>query len=551
MTAPGDAAWPPLDDALVPSGRALLDWAADGTAPRLCLLTGGRGGGKSRLLAWYVTGSGPHPALRVHALVPAAGLTAEVFTWEMGRQLGYGPLDAPDVLRRLARDARPVLLAVPDLHQALGAAPAEIVGGLLGPLLRLPHVRLIVEAADSGTVGRLAPFREVALPGALSATEPAMDGEELAGLLASVPAGPAGSPDWERAPETVRARVLGLALATGTAGRLTGDPGFLVHGPAPAITAALADSRTPAPPGLRAVWRRAAPALTGLGLTGPERAAVLHAAALADDPKLAAYLAPLARGHSWTARWASPEPVTALTLGGDALLTADPVGRLRLLDPATGGVRRGVPADPAVRPVAAVSLAGSVLLLDGNDFLHPAGDVSVALSRIADVHNPAAAAPTALAACGRHVVVGDAGGRAHLWDVDAHDRGAAGRTLHPAPVTALALLEVPAHDLTFCLSGGADGTLRLWETGTDPMPEPVDRREAVVTALAASDTPAGPMVAAAWSDGELHLWNLFEATRRVLTPPHRAAALALAGDGTLFVAGTAGIAALHTRREAS
>ncbi|MFJ4848912.1 MULTISPECIES: hypothetical protein [unclassified Streptomyces] len=50
------------------------------------------------------------------------------------------------------------------------------------------------------------------------------------------------------------------------------------------------------------MWRRAAPALTALGLTGPEHAAVLHTAALAEDPKLAGYLEPLARLHSWTAR---------------------------------------------------------------------------------------------------------------------------------------------------------------------------------------------------------------------------------------------------------
>ncbi|MFF3560162.1 hypothetical protein ACFYXS_09005 [Streptomyces sp. NPDC002574] len=548
MTVPEGAGRPPSDAGPAQARRELTDWAGDSTAPGLCLVTGARGTGKSRLLAWYFTGTAPDPARRVHALVPAAGLTAEVFCWELGRQLGYGALGAPDILRRMDRDTRPVLLAVADLHRAAGTAPQEIVRGLLDPLVSLPHVRLLAEVADSGAPAWSQPCREVALTGSGDAPQPVDAAAESIRMLAAVPLGPAGTPDWEQAPDEVRAGVLEHALAGGTAARLTGDPGFLVHGPAPAITAALADPRTPAPRGLRAVWRRAAPALTALGLTGPERAAVLHTAALSEDPKLAAYLEPLARRHAWTALWAVTEPAAALGLGADGLLVADPVGRLSVLDPAAGAVRSRVPLDAALRPAGiAVAEGGGLLLLDADETLHPAGPMSNALSRVADLHNTTGTPPTAVTAHGRRVAVGDADGRVHVWDAAAHDRGPVTRRLHPAPLTAAALVHAGGSGLALCLSGGADGTLRLWETGSDPMPEPVDRREAVVTALAAADTPSGPVVAAAWSDGEVHLWDLFAATRRVLTPPFRAAALALTPGATLFVGGAAGVAALDTR----
>ncbi|MFJ4848913.1 MULTISPECIES: hypothetical protein [unclassified Streptomyces] len=229
---------------------------------------------------------------------------------------------------------------------------------------------------------------------------------------------------------------------------------------------------------------------------------------------------------------------------------ADPVGRLTVLDPATGAVLSRLPLDAALRPVGiAPAAGGGLLLLDADEALQTAGAMSNALSRVADVHNAARTPPTAVAAHGSRVAVGDADGRVYVWDATAHDRGPVTRRLHPAPVTAAAL--VGAVGLALCLSGGADGTLRLWETGGDPMPEPVDRREAVVTSLAAAETPSGSVAAVAWSDGEVHLWDLPAGTRRAVVPPYRAEALALCGDGTLFVAGTAGVAALGTSRTPS
>lgn len=158
---PDIASWPPLDnDDRVP-GQQLLDWAADssGAGPRLCLVRGAGGSGKSRLLAWFLAGSAGHPRTTVHATVPAEGLTAQTFAWELGRQLGYGPMSPARLLDRIGRDERPLLLLVPDLHRAgaglaqlPAATPADLVADLLEPLLLLAHVRAAVEVGASGSL---------------------------------------------------------------------------------------------------------------------------------------------------------------------------------------------------------------------------------------------------------------------------------------------------------------------------------------------------------------------------------------------------------------
>lgn len=127
---PDIASWPPLDDDKQALGRQLLDWAADGSgaAPRLCLVRGAEGSGKSRLLAWLLAGTVGLPGITVHATVPSEGLTSESFAWELGRQLGYGPLSPARLLDQVALDERPLLLLVPDLHRA-GAGPVDLAGG--------------------------------------------------------------------------------------------------------------------------------------------------------------------------------------------------------------------------------------------------------------------------------------------------------------------------------------------------------------------------------------------------------------------------------------
>ncbi|MFC8434779.1 hypothetical protein [Streptomyces sp. NPDC057253] len=583
---PDITAWPPLDEDKRVPGQRLLDWAADGEGPRLLLLRGGEGSGKSGLLAWLLAGTIGRPGLTVHATVPSEGLTTESFAWELGRQLGYGPLSPGRLLDQVAADERPLVLLVPDLHRAgagpadlPSAAPGTLVTELLEPLLALPHLRAAVEV---GTSELLAAHDDAEVVDLGAGDGGAAGQPSYADLVAAVPRTADDRPDWSRAPEPVRRRILDAALRTddqeAAVRGLLADPGFLVHGSATALTAALADERIPVPGRLREVWRRAAPELTAYHTDSAERAALLHAAALGTDPDLAEYLRPLAAQHWWSAVWARRTlPVTALALvpGEEGrLLAAEPTGRLGAYDVGSGaslgtpgafsgsgasGVSDGTAAafvQPAVvRPRSlAARDARSALLLDRSDALLPLvteddPTTAFALGRIAEHHGSAALAGeeslvTALGGGGArnpYAVVGDRGGMVHLWSLGEYQDMPRSHRVHEQPVTA-ATCVATADGLTLTFTAGADGSVRLWETSAEPMPVPVQQRPYRVTALAAADTPAaGPVLAVAWSDGELHLWHVFSGRVRELPWLRECDALALTPEGLLVIGDREGL----------
>ncbi|NEB00485.1 AAA family ATPase [Streptomyces sp. SID13726] len=573
---PDIAAWPPLQERERAHGRRLLDWAAGTGGPRLCLVRGTAGSGKSRLLAWFMAGSAGHPRTVVHALVLAEGLTAESFAWEAGRLLGYGPLDPARLIERVALDERPVLFLVPDLHRSgagpvdlPSADPATLVAELLVPLLELGHVRAIVEVGDT----ELLPVdgaEVIDLGGDRDGTESGGP-PSFADLLATVPHTAEGRPDWDGAPAPALRDILAAALRAGDEGAavrgLLSDPGFLVHGSATALTAVLADERLVVPGQLRQVWRRAAPGLTGLYGDGTERAALLHAAAVGTDAPLAEYLRPLAERHPWSAVWARPDvPVTALALVPGAepgLLAADVTGRLAGYDLDTGALTAVHPASgtSSVRPDGLAPRDGrSVLLLDGRTealLSHaPEDDPTAAfvLAHIAEHHGSAAltdakARVTAVAggAGSPYTVVGDRSGGLHLWPPAEYQDAPRSRPVHEGPVTAVAALELADEGLTLVFSAGADGSVRLWETSDEPMPAPVEQREPMPLALAAAATPEGPVLAVAWSDGALHLWHVLTGRLRPLPLPHPTRTLALTPGGLLLTGGPEGLHAVRLR----
>jgi hypothetical protein len=589
---PGIASWPPLDDDKRAFGQRLLDWAADdtGAGPQLFLVRGAEGSGKSHLLAWFLAGAAGHPRTTVHATVLAAGLTAETFAWSLGRQLGYGPLAPALLLDRVSQDERPLLILVPDLHRA-GAGPADLpsaapetlVAELLEPLLALPHLRAAVEVGTSGLL---------AADGVEVVDLGEGDGQgtgraSYAELVAAVPRTADGRPDWSRAPDMVLRRVLDAALRTdypdaqGAAVRgLLADPGFLVHGSATALTAVLTDERVPVPGRLREVWRRAAPELTAFHTDSAERAALLHAAAVDTDPDLTEYLRPLAHQHWWSAVWARRAfHVSALALAPDVergLLAWDLTGRLRTYDVGSGAALGGT-ASPSVgasdeaavpsvahptsvRPRSVAPRdARSALLLDRSDALLPLvteddPTAAFALERIAEHHGSAALAGeeslvTALGSGGTrspYAVVGDRGGTVHVWSLGEYQDVPRSCRVHEQPVTSVTCVDT-ADGLTLTFSAGADGTVRLWETSAEPMPVPVQQRRYRTTALAAADTSAGPVLAVAWSDGELHLWHVFTGRVRVLPWLHVCDALALTSEGLLVIGDPEGVHAVRLR----
>ncbi|MEV6944517.1 hypothetical protein AB0N07_21415 [Streptomyces sp. NPDC051172] len=535
-TGPDITQWPPLDGVTATHGPALVEWAA--CAPpeksRLCLVRGAQGSGKSQLLAWFLAGSASHPSTTVHATVLAEGLFADAVAWELGRQLGYGPLAPERLLERLAVDQRPLFVLVVDLHRSgrgpsdrQAADPASLVRDLLAPLLELPQTRALVEVGDTAFLD--------GLTGVGVVTTVDVGDEPFTDARAAAPAEddflltrtPEGRVRWDKASETAREHALDRALAApepepAIVG-LVSDPGFLVHGSTVSLAACLADERIPAPRGLRQTWKLAAPHLSDAQYETTERAAVLHAAALESSPLLARYLLPLLADHAWAAVWARQDmAVSALAAAPDkpgTILAADPLGSLFEMDAGTGRYGVSIPQTAAGMPrlggMAACAEHGALLLSDTGALHHTGEEPGDLLGRIATHHGRAGLEdpdlrPSALgqSPCGRFVVIGDEQGSVHVWSLEASEAAPLSRVLHSAPVTAVTCLVLPGEGQTLVMSTAMDGTVRLWKTSADPMPRPVEQRPALATAMTAQQTSVGPLLAVAWNDASLHLWHL-------------------------------------------
>ncbi|MFC1400935.1 MULTISPECIES: hypothetical protein [Streptacidiphilus] len=586
MTQPPRVAdWPALEGPSVLLAPALLDWASrtDPACPRVCLVTGGRGSGKSHLLAWLLAGSHQHPATTVHATVPAQGHIAVTMAWEIGRQLGYGPTGPEELLARVEADPRPLRMIVPDLHLSgrgsgdlPSATPQAVVTDLLGPLLSLPGVRAAIEVDRAELLPpEFQPLVLALPPGGPPFRRRAFASASVAASTAAVPqdaAPPAPGADWQAASATARETALDLALRQGAASRLLMDPGYLAYGSPVAITAALADTRIAVPRSLRTVWASAGPALSSTELLDPERVAVLHTAAVAVDPRLAEFLRPRAEQHSWTARWSRPGLRTAglaLAEGAPtegALLAADLIGRLHRHDPADGSLTGRITTEPSLRPVHIAAVDPEHLItLDATGHLRlvPVSETGSAgaqdpapagLHAFVQEHNASVLARgnppvTAVAADRGTVVIADADGSFHLWQVGSRT-AAAGHTHRPhqVPVTALSCLALPEvrDGLVLVFTGAGDGTVRLWDSASGrSMPEPIERRNALPTALASVNTPTGPALAVAWSDRRLHLWRPTQGRMTPLPLVQHTDALALTPDGLLICGGNQGTVALE------
>ncbi|MBW8805274.1 MAG: hypothetical protein JF587_15715 [Catenulisporales bacterium] len=501
-----------------------------------------------------------------------------------------------------------ILISELDLagHLRDGSARAAVVSELIAPLIAVPGVRLILES------------READLPGpttVIDLSEPRWtDKAEFAAWLDDlVPSGGAAAPQAYPNPSKAREilslavnRHAGLLAASderpwklaavpfdvafreGIADQIVLEPANLVLVQQPALSTAIDALGAAVSPGTRAAWRVAGQALTN-AVSVPERAAILHGAALAvGDHSLAEAVAPYTRGirpsdgapigdpTRWLTRWAGwrplppdtprptpwPGPVAALAMSQDTepsqevddeperprtLVAIDDLARAYRLDPRDGRIlaRPAVPVMVKARAVAVVDAAPSLVLTDASRRLAalgpnaPRGLVSAVRDVLPDT------AVTAVSVAREALVFGSADGCVHVWDTVTEELIADPEDQHSGAITAVSAIWMPDVDVLFALSGSLDGTFRLWAVPADASLLPVEDRGMPVTAITAALTGVGPVAAVAWADGHLTVWDLAEArTGRPIPLGWVPKALALGEDGLLVAAGEDGVMAI-------
>ncbi|MFE4537957.1 hypothetical protein ACFRKB_23200 [Streptomyces scopuliridis] len=276
-------------------------------------------------------------------------------------------------------------------------------------------------------------------------------------------------------------------------------------------------------------------------------------------------LAEAASSRPWRVVWSRtrddnspgwPGPVAALSPGtaqhtGRVLLTGH-MGDVRIYDPDGWSPHARLSTERPRHLTAVFGLPdGTVAVLDEWGQIHVAGEIAASagggggLRGLIDESTdewrplreavlafpgevPGGARLTAACAVPGGVVFGDEQGRVHTVvrrapdsDPDPAPSSAEPlqrltQPLHEGPVTALASIRIAtnspsdvrsdwaAEGPTLVYSGGADGRVRLWGIGADPLGTPVHARPHAVTALASStgeDGRSSTVVAVAWADG--------------------------------------------------
>lgn len=525
-----------------PAAAALLGWLSDAQAPRLCLVSGSAGCGKSALLAWLVHhGSRPGGLAErtVHAVVPPSPDESVLATvWSVADQLGVVARAPWELVPVLAADGRRTVIVLPDVR---GEAVAELVLALAD----VPGVRLVVESRSGSPAHRL-------LSGSGCAEldldlEQWRDERRFAQWQASQPSPREGA---------------GVPR-TGPAVDLC-DPVAVCRADVSAVTAAYERARRGEYGGLGEAWLRAGQSL-GRDQEPASRALTLLAA-LGDgaDPRLASALSEAAAASAWCWEWSRvsgdlvppwPGPVSALAVGegplAGAVLVTGPSGSVRVVRVGDGGARGRIAVGGFAPQSVSVMADGTVLVVDEAGRVHADGSwvarpAGSGIARLLD-EGPTGREVlltalrdrlgTAIAcAAGPDlgiVAFGDAMGEVRAfgdWEGTA--------VLHRGRVNSLAALGVPVDGervVPLVYSGGADGTVRAWSPGHAAMAAPVAERDSAVMSIDAAMTPSGPALAVAWGDGAVEWIEVDSGARRTFRPGPPVRAVALTPDGRLLV----------------
>ncbi|WP_326771353.1 hypothetical protein [Streptomyces sp. NBC_01445] len=481
----------------------------------------------------------------MHAVAPLHGIGLHGAVWDLAHQLGAAARTPGELIAALAADQRPTTIVLPDLDHS---ADPESLSELALALANLQHVRLLVEVThDSPPAARLS----TRAPAVMDLDHDQWtDAARLAAWQAANPAVPAQHP---QTPD--------FAIDLD-------DPAQVVGADPMTVTTRYETSPTDHA-GLRTAWLRAGQSLTNE--PHPATRALILQTALGDnaDPRLADHLAELAEDAPWRLVWSRasgdvrppwPGPVRALATGRDALdgtvLMADHRGIVRAVSAADAAPQGRLPRPfPATRTLAVLP-GGMALTLNSQGHLDtqhsPAAPKPTGIQALLDdgtspteqlldtVRAHLARQPgQVLAASGTLLATADRAGCVHAHLLDQPSARPQVATLHPTPVTALAVMDVKSSDdtdpLPLVYSGGADGHVRVWSPGHDPLSTPVATREVAVSALAAAQVEGEPTLAIAWTDGLVEHHSLSSGTVRPLRLGSAVHALALTAVGSLIV----------------
>ncbi len=498
-----------------PAAAALLGWLADPAAPRLCLVTGAAGRGKSLLLAWLVghgTQQGAVAERAVHAFVPLGGQSVHTTVWTLADQLWVSARTPGELVEALQADQRRTVIVLADLH---ASADPEEHAALVLALLRLEHVRLVTEARTGALADRLPSEGHAAV---LNVDEARWtDAARYEAWLAQRRAAGRNASEQVVTPRPGKRPDLDDPVAVCAA-----DPWE--------VTTAYAVD-TDEHGGLRTAWLRAGQSLCR-DQEPAERALVLLTA-LGDgaDPRFAPALTDMASSTPWMVGWSRvredvlppwPGPVLSSAKAVGQLILADHAGVLRAVD-AGSGAPTGRLADPVPQVVSLAPLAdGTLLALDSRGRLCTQQMPAVregrgsGLQALLEELTPTkrlvqslaalllSTRGTSLASTGETTAVGDADGSLHLL-TPGSDSATRTARLHQGPVNALAIA-APSRgsdgaSAAIVYSGGADGTVRAWAPAAAPLAVPVATRSCPVVSVDAAYTETGLVLVMGWGDG--------------------------------------------------